>query len=443
MMPTLQLIKQDEIVHPINAFPEPLQEIINHFSEAKGYPHEYYITAVLGAFSTALGRSVTLSTGNYTAIGSVWAAIVGKKGFTKSEPQADAFRPIKKAQAVLYKRWMNERIEWEQFKIDNPKAKVAELPMHPIYVLNDVTPEALVITLANNPKGCGIVYDELAGFIGRFDRYKSGADEEMFLSLFNGDGINRTRVQSLSNAYIENSFLTIIGTIQPAVLRAVFFGKSESGFFDRWLICCPDNVKKQYPNQYGVDPNMEKRYSYYINKLLNFEYEDRDECLMTYTPESYRIINEYQCQIIDEENETLNDDYRGVLAKIEIYLHRFALLLQCIEFACSNDTNWNLIYKVSERSANGSVTLCKYFVSEAMKARILNPVEQLKDNWVDIYDALPNHGKSFDRLYFIKVCDKFGIAPRRADTFLKDNSDRSENKLFYKVKHGEYNKNLF
>jgi len=27
--------------------------------------------------------------------------------------------------------------------------------------------------------------------------------------------------------------------------------------------------------------------------------------------------------------------------------------------------------------------------------------------------------------------------------FLKENSDRSDTKLFYKVKHGEYNKNLF
>lgn len=432
-----------ENLHPINAFPEPLQEIINHFSEAKGYPHEYYITAVLGAFSTALGRSVTLSTGNYVAIASMWAAIVGKKGFTKSEPQADAFKPIKKAQSALYKAYMNERQELEQFKIDNPKAKVNELAPHPVYVLNDVTPEALVITLANNPKGCGIVYDELAGFIGRFDRYKAGADEEMFLSLFNGDSINRTRVNVASNAYIEQSYLTIIGTIQPAVLKNVFFGKSESGFFDRWLICCPDNVKKQYPNPFGIDPNVEKKYHALVIKLLNLLYEDRDECLMSYSAESYKIINDYQRQIIDEENATDNDDYRGVLAKMEIYLHRFALLLQCLEFVCTDGHQWGLLTKVSEQSANGAIVLCKYFITEAMKARIMNPVETLKDNWVDIYTALPNHGKSFDRLHFVKVCDKFGIGPRRADVFLKENSDRTETKLFYKVKHGEYNKNLF
>lgn len=432
-----------ENIHPINAFPEPLQEIITHFAIAKGYPSEYYITAVLGAFSTALGRSVTLSTGNYIAIASIWAAIVGKRGLTKSEPQADAFRPITKAQAVLYKKYLNEKQELEQFKLDNPKAKTNELPPHPVYVLNDVTPEALVITLSNNPKGCGIVYDELAGFIGRFDRYKAGADEEMFLSLFNGDGINRTRVNTSSNAYIEQSYLTIIGTIQPAVLKAVFFGKSESGFFDRWLICCPDNVKKQYPNPNGIDPNLSKKYHGFVSKLLSLEYEDRDECLMTYTAESYKIINEYQRSIIDEENETDNDDYRGVLAKIEIYLHRFALLIQCMEFACTDGLEWPLITKVSERSAMSAVILCKYFITEAMKARILNPVEMLKDNWIDIYNALPAHGKSFDRLFFIKVCDKFGIASRRADTFLRDNSDRSETALFYKVKHGEYNKNLF
>lgn len=433
----------DTITHPIDAFPEPLQEIIIHFSEAKGYPLEYYCVSMLASFSTAVGRAVTLSTGNYTAIASLWAAIVGKKGFTKSEAQEDAFKPINKQQSFLYKKWLNEKAELEQYKIDNPKVKVGELPMHKIHILNDVTPEALVLTLANNPKGCGIVYDELAGFIGRFDRYKAGADEEMFLSLFNGGGINRTRVNSTSNAYTEKSYLTIIGTIQPAVLKAVFFNKSESGFFDRWLICCPDNVKKKYPSFSGINPVLEKRYNSLITQLLSIEYEERELPLISYTPESYKIVNDYQRSIIDEENETDNDDYRGVLAKMEIYLHRFSLLLQCIEYACYNKGQFDLIYYVSEQSAKGAVILCKYFISEAMKARILNPVESLKDNWIDIYNALPAHGKSFDRLHFIKICDKFGVKSRAADTFLKINSDRSESKLFYKVKHGEYNKNLF
>jgi len=433
-----------DIEHPINAFPEQLQEIISHFSEAKGYPHEYYITAVLGAFSTALGRSVTLNTGNYVAIASMWAAIVGRKGFTKSEPQSDAFKPIKAFQSAIIKDWKNQQLELEHFKAEHPKAKVNELAAHPMHILNDITPESLVMKLAENPKGCGIVYDELAGFIGRFDRYKAGADEEMFLSLFNGDSISRTRVNASSNAYADHSYLTIIGTIQPAVLKNVFFNKSESGFFDRWLICCPEKVQKQYPNAYGINPIMQIKYSDMVKKLLLLEFEERDECLMSYTPESYAIVNTYQRSIIDEENTTDNDDYRGVLAKIEIYLHRFALLLQCIEYACELKFNkFDLLYKVSENSAKGAVILCKYFVSEAMKARILSPVECLKDQWVDIYNALPNHGKSFDRLHFIKICDKFGIGQRRADTFLKDNADRSESKLFFKVKHGEYNKNLF
>lgn len=432
-----------DIQHPINAFPEPLQEIINHYADAKGYPHEYYITSVLGAFSTALGRAVTLHTGNYVAIGSIWAAIVGRKGFTKSEPQSDAFKPIKQFQSAIYKDWKNQQVELEAFREQNPKAKTNELPPPPVHILNDITPESLVMKLAENPKGCGMVYDELAGFIGRFDRYKAGADEEMFLSLFNGDSISKIRVNVASNAYADHSYLTIIGGIQPAVLKTVFFNKSESGFFDRWLICCPDNIKKQYPNAFGINPISEAKYKTMVHKLLHIQYEDRDSCLMSYTPDSYAIVNSYQRSIIDEENATDNDDYRGVLAKIEIYLHRFALLIQCIEYACDTIPGFDKIYHVSEKSAHGAVILCKYYVSEAMKARILSPVETLKDNWVDIYNALPNHGKSFDRMHFIKICDKFGIGQRRADMFLKQNADRSESKLFFKVKHGEYNKNLF
>lgn len=429
------------IQHPINAFPEKLQDVINHYCEAKGYPHEYFITACVAAFSTALGRSVTMYTGNYSCIGSVWAIILGKKGFTKSEPLDDAFKPIRNFQFKLLSQYDSEVDEVEEMRANNPKLKIKDPKPCKKVILSDSTPEALVIALADNQKGCGIVYDELAGFVGRFNRYNSGADEQMYLSIFNGGSIMRERVKASSNAYAKSSYLSIVGTIQPSVLKEVFFNKSESGFFDRWLITNPENVKKQYPNSFGIDPVQEQRYSLMLEMLLDIGFEEEHFHQMRYTSESFKIINNYQREIIDIENETQDDNYRGILAKMEIYLHKFALILQMIEYSISGD--FNDIYNVSEKSAEGAIILTKYYTSEAQKVRLLSPIEMLKDQWVQIYEALPDHGKSFDRIHFIKVCNKFGIAQRRADNFLKDNSDRTETKLFFKVKHGEYNKNLF
>lgn len=430
------ITKKEEITHPINAFPEYVQKIICHYSEAKGYPIEYFIQAFLGAVSTSVGRSVTLHTGNFTAIGSLWCIILGKRGYTKSEPLDDAFKPIRRYQFELLDKHKTEMDEYNEFKAKNPKSRIEPPPEPQKHTINDTTPEKLVMMLAANPKGIGMVYDEIAGFVGRFNRYNSGADEQMYLTLFNGSSVMRDRMNGQS-AFAKSTYLTIIGTTQPSVLRNVFFEKSESGFFDRWLITQPDGFKKQYPNQFGINYLEEQKYSNILYALLGIPYKD-NYTQLKYSPDSYKIINEFQRYMIDEQNETENDDYRGILAKMEIYLHKFALLIQCIHFALDSEFEF-----ISVEAAEGAVILTKYFIDQAQKVRVLNPVENLKNQWLDIYNALPEHGKSFNRLHFVKVCQKFDIASRQADTFLKENSDRSENKLFYKIKHGEYNKNLF
>lgn len=433
-----------EQIHPINAFSDNIKEIITHYSEAKGYPIEYFLTALLGAVSVSLGRAVTLNTGNYTAIGLVWYAIIGSRGITKSESQTDAFAPVMDAQFIHIRQYKIDCDELEDFKASNPKAKTNDIPQPRKFILSDITPESLSMTLADNPKGCGIVYDELSGFIGRFNRYNSGADEQMYLSLFNGDTILRTRVDGKGNAAIKRSFLSIGGTIQPTVMKKAFSDKSDNGFFDRWLLCFPSDIKKPYPSLSGIDPAVMGKYHIVITRIMDLKYDEYNLVEMKYSPETYKIINEYQRGLIDIQNATENEDERGILAKMEIYLHRFALILQVLKYADLSDfLDPALLLTVSESAAYGAVVLCKYFLEQAAKMRIINPVEYLKDNWKSIYEALPEHGKTFDRSHFVKVCLKFGIKQRRADIFLKDSADRSETKLFFKVSHGLYTKNLF
>lgn len=427
----------EPIQDPINAFPEYVQKIISHYSEAKGYPHEYFIQAVLGAVSTALGRSATLNTGNYTAIGSLWCIILGKRGYTKSEPLDDAFKPIRKYQFDIIDRHNDDMEAFNQFKAEHPKDKSLPPPEPQKTIVSDTTPEKLVVMLANNPKGIGMVYDEIAGFVGRFNRYNSGADEQMFLTLFNGSSVFRDRLNGQS-AYAKFTYLTIIGTTQPAVLKSVFGDKSESGFFDRWLITEPDGFKKQYPNRNGIDPNIEAKYNQIINILLaipfNIDYEQ-----LRYSNTSYKIVNDFQIWMVDQQNETDIDDYRGVLAKMEIYLHKFALLLQAVEYACGS-VEMDII---SDSAAGGAVVLTKYFIDQAQKVRIQNPIEQLKNEWPEIYQQLPSPGISFSRNEFVKKCAQFGLGESIADKFLKANSEKSERLLFYKVKQGFYTKNMF
>lgn len=426
-----------ENLHPINAFPEEVQKIICHYSEAKGYPLEYFIQGLLGAVSTSLGRSVTLNTGSFTAIGSLWCIILGKRGYTKSEPLDDAFKPIRRYQFQLLDKHKSEMDEYHEYKANNPKSKLEPPPEPTKHTINDTTPEKLVMMLAANPKGIGMVYDEIAGFVGRFNRYNAGADEQMYLTLFNGSSVMRDRMNGAS-AFAKHTYLTIIGTTQPSVLKEMFSSKTESGFFDRWLITQPDGFKKQYPNSFGINPVEEAKYSNILYSLLGIGFSEDNTFQMEYTPESFAIVNTFQRFMIDEENTTDNDDYRGILAKMEIYIHKFALLLQSIIFTYTNE-----ITHVSVEAAEGAVILTKYFIEQAQKVRLQNPVEQLKNEWPEIYRQLPGHGVNFTRNEFVKKCAEFGMGESIADKFLRANSARSETTLFFKVKQGCYTKNLF
>ena len=155
----------EAIQDPINAFPEHIQELICHYCEAKGYPTEYFIQGVIAAVSTALGRAVTLNTGNYTTIASVWCIILGKKGITKSEPLVDAFQPISDYQFAINDKYAKDCSDLEDYKELHPKERTKDVSPPSRVILSDATPEKLILMLAANPKGCGIVYDEISGFV--------------------------------------------------------------------------------------------------------------------------------------------------------------------------------------------------------------------------------------------------------------------------------------
>lgn len=77
-------------------------------------------------------------------------------------------------------------------KDNGPPPEKPEPPQAVRYVVSDTTVEALAPLLQENPRGLLLARDELAGWIGSFDRYsggKGGADAAHWLSMHNGESI--------------------------------------------------------------------------------------------------------------------------------------------------------------------------------------------------------------------------------------------------------------
>jgi hypothetical protein len=87
-----------------------------------------------------------------------------------------------------------------------------------------VVSEALAPILQANPRGLLLARDELAGWIGSFDRYankgKASADSANWLSMFNAENITVDRKTGFPRTiHVPRAAVCVVGGIQPAILR--------------------------------------------------------------------------------------------------------------------------------------------------------------------------------------------------------------------------------
>jgi hypothetical protein len=125
--------------------------------------------------------------------------------------------------------------EWKRDKksAHDPPEK-PEAPQAERFVVADTTVEALAPLLLANPRGLLLARDELAGWIGSFDRYaggKGGADAAHWLSMHNGESIIVDRKTGIPRTiYVPQASVSVCGGIQPAILhRALGIEHRESG----------------------------------------------------------------------------------------------------------------------------------------------------------------------------------------------------------------------
>jgi hypothetical protein len=116
-----------------------------------------------------------------------------------------------------------------------------ERPPRPRILAMDTSTEELQRMLADNPRGLLCVRDELAGWLGGFDRYGGhGADRTFYLETWNG-GVyvcDRVRYHDVP-LRIEHASLAIIGGIVPDRLREVL-ADADDGLTARLIYIWPD-----------------------------------------------------------------------------------------------------------------------------------------------------------------------------------------------------------
>lgn len=418
---------------PLEYFPETFRPILEEVAYCNRFHMDYLCASVLSVAATAIGNShAVVVKDSWIERPSLWIAIMGVPGVAKSHPLSWAMSPIQQREKRLFREWKDRMKEWQRdpAKDDKPKPDLVKI------VCGDVTPESVADKLSKNERGILVHNDELAGFINSFQRYNKGNDEQFYLTVWSGKPWIVDRKTS-DPIRIDEPVVNINGTIQPAVFERLFKDKEESGFVDRWLICNPPGVKKEYWTDDVVRYSTTEAYHrmMYAMMDLGMSRSIMDEPTsnnLTYSPDAMQAIHSWHRQNTDEINRTDSETVKAVRAKMETYIHRFALISAMIEH-CWNG-GFGSPAQIDKVHAERACLLSDYFLANMVKMREGNRADSLPDQWREIYDMLPDYEQEFKKLDFIDLTSAMGIVDKTASKWLEKNVG----KLFRRVKNGVY-----
>ena len=204
---------------PLDILPPTLAAFVDAEHRAMGADPAAIAMAALTAVAGAMHAETQVRAGDgWWEKPILWVSLIGPPSSMKSPIIERATKPLSRIDHERNKRWRHEHAQWAQI----PKNKTIPSPAKPPRcVLNDATPEKVAELLSRDPSGALMVHDELAGWLGSFDRYSTGQSSRAFyLTSWNGGTFLKDRVGTGKNdadaeVRVDNLALSILGGIQP------------------------------------------------------------------------------------------------------------------------------------------------------------------------------------------------------------------------------------
>lgn len=259
-----------------NLLPMPWAPWIADVADRLQCPADYPAIAALAGAAALIGNRIRIRPkvhDDWLVVPNLWAAIVGVPGVMKTPAVSEGllfFREIADQQREQFEKTLEDAEFDKQFN----EAQRAELtkkmrsadaqqrneikqryealrvqePKETRLWTTDVTVEKLGELLNENPSGLLLNRDELTGWFKVLDRAGHEQDRAFYLETWNGDGSFTFDRIARGKIHIKNLTLSILGTIQPAMiapyLRGSLDGGSDDGLIQRFqALVYPDTPK--------------------------------------------------------------------------------------------------------------------------------------------------------------------------------------------------------
>jgi hypothetical protein len=374
---------------PADALPDPIRGFVDAGARAIGCDPSYLALPLLTAIAAAIGntRRLELKRG-WSAPPILWGAIVGESGTAKTPAFRLVMRPIRERQrkalarhAEEMKQYEAELARWEKDmaawkrdkKAANDPPEKPDPPQAERFIVSDTTVEALAPILLANPRGLLLARDELAGWIGSFDRYagkgRAGADSANWLSMFNAESIIVDRKTGIPRTiHVPQAAVCVSGGIQPAILqRALGLEHRESGLAARLLLTCPPRKAKRW-TEADIDPSAEAELVRLFDRLYELQPTAGDDgeprpMLVRLSGDAKTAWKAYYNAHAIEQAD-LTGDMAAAWSKLEEDAARLALVVHYARWAVGDvaDEAW-----LDLSSMNAGIVLAKWFKHEARR----------------------------------------------------------------------------
>jgi putative DNA primase/helicase len=369
---------------PTHALPEAVGNFVREAALSTGVPEDYVGVPALAALAQGIGAARVVQIKRRWKEGTtLFLAIVSPPG-TKKSPAADA------VMAPVWERHFRLEAEHEEaeeeydLRVREHEAaeKLAkktgdtppERPKSPTpkrCITVDVTVEALVDLVANNPRGILVYRDELTGWVAAMDQYKGGkgSDKQHWLSLWSASPIAVDRKSQMGKAIsVKRPSVSLFGGIQPAVLRELG-NTAEEGLIERFLFSYPEYRRGRFTFD-EVSYEAEAAYSAFYEELTsryqmltNVETDKQEPNVTPMSHEAKLLFARLADELTSQTEEPgFPHRLKGAYSKLEAYLGRLSLILALCRCVATDEAE-----QVEEGDVEAAYELVKYFAAHARR----------------------------------------------------------------------------
>ena len=223
---------------PVGLLPQRIETFARAAAIVVGADDGGFAMAALAVAAGSLDDAIKLSVMPYAKwveSARIWVALVGDPSTKKTPIINTTYEALKSADNALYRLYAAAKAKWEM--LSKPDKAITPAPVRNRYLISDTTSEAAQEAFRTiGERGLFGVYDELGGWFGSMERYGqngSGASERRFwLEAYNGGSYLVDRI-GRGAFMIANLSLTILGGIQPDLIRKVASAPSDDGLIQR------------------------------------------------------------------------------------------------------------------------------------------------------------------------------------------------------------------